>query len=554
MMAHSPEDIQNNNFQVEPGPPELPPAVITTYDPANANAPQSSATLLAQLVARNNDNLSDEAALSSLGSITYNDEYLEDPLPDLTFENLRVPFDYGDPSLGYVFVNRLDSESRLDNAEALLQQLQDLGVRVNEDYLTLDLELTTSRSASVSSVSDTASVSDEQEMRPSSEGGGVRHKAPALAPSARQRSQPNCERLTRLAEDGEEDVFLDIENLDLEVAEAEILPSGGVKVTYENYKKEYRSRISPQHNFLRYLELVHDGAPEKAMRDPEPSDLGASPRDLEDRYKRALSALHRRFSEKFPDIKVRRLSSLPSKYALKLRRFLAEEVTYDSVTPDSGVHENFNALSAEEQEKQREEWKAELTKTEEEIQTLRQVLGSKVKHAQDLKRRLGITVWREFTEDFNNSMKSVRESQTVQKANEVITEFHEAVAAAPLYRRLSGAFVELGDAIYQQPVYQKTAGAMSAVGEKTSSLFGGIGAKFGQLKETPTFKSFEERVGGVYSAARTRMGGSGSNSTQDFEEALKEAEGEKAALDAANGGTVPATTTPGTDVSQPAAS
>ena len=50
--------------------------------------------------------------------------------------------------------------------------------------------------------------------------------------------------------------------------------------------------------------------------------------------------------------------------------------------------------------------------------------------------------------------------------------------------------------------YQKTAGAMSAVGEKTSSLFGGIGAKFGQLKETPTFKSFEERVGGVYSAAR----------------------------------------------------
>ncbi|KAK8753293.1 hypothetical protein OTU49_003720 [Cherax quadricarinatus] len=200
----------------------------------------------------------------------------------------------------------------------------------------------------------------------------------------------------------------------------------------------------------------------------------------------------------------------------------AEEVSYNAVTPDSGVHETFNALSPEEQEKQREEWKSELIKTEEEIQTLRQVLGSKVKHAQDLKRRLGITVWREFTEDFNNSMKTVRESQTTQYVQSL-------------------------------PVYQKTAGAMSAVGEKTSSLFGGIGAKFGQLKETPTFKSFEERVGGVYSAARTRMGGSGSNSTQDFEEALKEAEGEKAALEAANGGTVQSTT-PGTDVSQPAAS
>ncbi|XP_063863599.1 tumor protein D54-like isoform X6 [Scylla paramamosain] len=212
----------------------------------------------------------------------------------------------------------------------------------------------------------------------------------------------------------------------------------------------------------------------------------------------------------------------------------AEEVTYDAVTPDSGVHENFNALSPDEQEKLREEWKAELAKTEEEIQTLRQVLGAKVKTAQDLKRRLGITVWREFTEDLNNSMKTVRESQPVQKANEVITEIQEAVSNAPLY--------------------QKTAGAMSAVGEKTSSLFGGIGAKFGQLKETPTFKSFEERVGGVYSAARTRMGGSGSNSTQDFEEALKEAEGEKAALEAANGGTLQTSTTPGTDVTQPAAS
>ena len=50
--------------------------------------------------------------------------------------------------------------------------------------------------------------------------------------------------------------------------------------------------------------------------------------------------------------------------------------------------------------------------------------------------------------------------------------------------------------------YQKTAGALGAVGEKTGAIFGGIGAKFGQLKETPTFKSFEERVGGVYTAAR----------------------------------------------------
>lgn len=53
--------------------------------------------------------------------------------------------------------------------------------------------------------------------------------------------------------------------------------------------------------------------------------------------------------------------------------------------------------------------------------------------------------------------------------------------------------------------YQKTAGAMSAVSEKTGAIFGGIGAKFGQLKETPTFKSFEERVGSVYTTAKVNI-------------------------------------------------
>ncbi|XP_042243158.1 uncharacterized protein LOC121880144 isoform X2 [Homarus americanus] len=551
-MAHSPEDIQNNNFQVEPNPVTTSPptTAININEPVTSTSSFTSASLLAQIVARNLDNLTDDTAPSSLNSIIYNDEYLEDPLPDLTLENLRIPEEYGDPSLGYEFVNNVESDFRLDNSEALLRHLEVLGVRVNEDYFSLDFDLTTSRSASVSSVSDTGSAEDHELVSQGHTDATTPRLRRTSPGHSRQKEHIGSEKLSRLPED-EDEVFLEIEDLDHEVAEAEILPSGGVKVTYENYKKEYRSRISPHHNFLKFLETVHSGVATDDTESVRP-EAAAAPLTVEGRYRRVLLAFQR--GVRRSDLRVRNLSAIPSKYAQKLRRFLAEEITYDTVTPDSGVHDTFNALSPEEQEKQREEWKAELTKTEEEIQTLRQVLGSKVKLAQDLKRRLGITVWREFTEDFNNSMKTVRESQTVQKANEVITEIHEAVSSAPLYRRMSGAFSDLGDAIYQQPVYQKTAGAMSAVGEKTSSLFGGIGAKFGQLKETPTFKSFEERVGGVYSAARTRMGGSGSNSTQDFEEALKEAEGEKAALEAANGGTVQTSTTPGTDVSQPAAS
>ncbi|XP_069948046.1 uncharacterized protein [Cherax quadricarinatus] len=537
-MAHSQEDIQNNNFQVEPDPLTTSPTAtrININQPVTSTAVFTSSSVLAQIVARNLDNQTDDTAPNSLGSITYNDEYLEDPLPDLTLENLRIPEEYGDPSLGYEFINPVESESRLDNSAALLKQLEGLGVRVKEDYISLDFDLT-SRSASVSSVSDPGSAGEDHDLPSLSHLESPRYRnrgalsGQSVFISSRQREHVCLEKLDRLQEDDHDEVFAAIEELDHEVAEAEILPSGGVKVTYENYKKEYRPRISPHHNFLKFLETVHSGAVTEEVADVSPEALSEPLNTFEARYRRALLAFQRGVLRS--DLRVRNLSTLPSKYAQKLRKFLAEEVSYNAVTPDSGVHETFNALSPEEQEKQREEWKSELIKTEEEIQTLRQVLGSKVKHAQDLKRRLGITVWREFTEDFNNSMKTVRESQTVQKANEVITDIQEAVVSAPLY--------------------QKTAGAMSAVGEKTSSLFGGIGAKFGQLKETPTFKSFEERVGGVYSAARTRMGGSGSNSTQDFEEALKEAEGEKAALEAANGGTVQSTT-PGTDVSQPAAS
>ncbi|XP_047736092.1 tumor protein D52, partial [Hyalella azteca] len=195
-------------------------------------------------------------------------------------------------------------------------------------------------------------------------------------------------------------------------------------------------------------------------------------------------------------------------------------------TPDSGVHENLT-LSPEEQERQNKEWEAELAKTEEEISTLRTVLASKVNHAHELKRRLGITVWKELSDDINQSFKTVRESQPFQF-------LYGRLPALPASASFTADLVQAGR-------YQKTAGAIGAVGEKTSSLFGGIGAKFGQLKETPTFKSFEERVGGVYSAARSKIpGGSGSNSTQDFEEAFKEAEGEKAAAEAAANATAPA--------------
>ena len=48
--------------------------------------------------------------------------------------------------------------------------------------------------------------------------------------------------------------------------------------------------------------------------------------------------------------------------------------------------------------------------TEEEINTLRQVLASKMKNATELKRKLGITVWKEFQQDIGQGVKNIQET------------------------------------------------------------------------------------------------------------------------------------------------
>ena len=75
---------------------------------------------------------------------------------------------------------------------------------------------------------------------------------------------------------------------------------------------------------------------------------------------------------------------------------------------DSVIAGDFGAMSPQEQEKQREEWKAELARTEEEIGTLKQVLVAKEAHAAGLKRRLGITAWREFSEEMTQGVKNIQ--------------------------------------------------------------------------------------------------------------------------------------------------
>ncbi|XP_017492453.1 PREDICTED: tumor protein D52-like [Rhagoletis zephyria] len=150
-------------------------------------------------------------------------------------------------------------------------------------------------------------------------------------------------------------------------------------------------------------------------------------------------------------------------------------------------HVDLASLSPERRAKVEEELKKELAKTEEEIQTLRQVLNAKVKHSHELKRKLGITVWKEFREDMEQNIRNIQETST----------------------------------------YQKTTDVVKAASEKTTSMIGTFGGsvarKLGEVKNSNAFKSFEERVGYAVTNVKSKIS-SRSNSTTNFDDALRNSE------------------------------
>ncbi|KAI2802875.1 hypothetical protein BLOT_006997 [Blomia tropicalis] len=150
-------------------------------------------------------------------------------------------------------------------------------------------------------------------------------------------------------------------------------------------------------------------------------------------------------------------------------------------------HVDLASLSPERRAKVEEELKKELAKTEEEIQTLRQVLTAKVKHSHDLKRKLGITVWKEFRDDMESGIRNIQETTA----------------------------------------YQKTTDAVKMASEKTTSMIGTFGGsvarKLGEVKNSNAFKSFEERVGYAVTNVKTKIS-SRSNSTNNFDDALRNSE------------------------------
>jgi len=95
-------------------------------------------------------------------------------------------------------------------------------------------------------------------------------------------------------------------------------------------------------------------------------------------------------------------------------------------TPET-VSQQFMSLSLENAVAQREEWRVQLNTAETEITSLRKQILQRVRRSNELKERLGMTAWREFSTDFKEGLRAVQESEVYQRVEESISDIGETI-------------------------------------------------------------------------------------------------------------------------------
>jgi len=114
--------------------------------------------------------------------------------------------------------------------------------------------------------------------------------------------------------------------------------------------------------------------------------------------------------------------------------------------------------------------KEELTKLEDEINTLKQVLQSKEAQASELRKKLGIT----FGAQFKQQIDTLASSETIKKLINKKINFRVVEGTKKMN--------EFGDTIGR---------AFSGFGQSAST-------KLTEMKSSPSFQSFEQKVGGIF--------------------------------------------------------
>ncbi|KAM9063967.1 tumor protein D54 isoform X2 [Sarcophilus harrisii] len=168
-------------------------------------------------------------------------------------------------------------------------------------------------------------------------------------------------------------------------------------------------------------------------------------------------------------------------------------------------------------EAEEEELRSELTKVEEEIVTLRQVLAAKERHCGELKRKLGLTPLDGLKQNLSKSWHDVQVSNAYVKTSEKLGEWNEKVTQSELYLSASSTLEDWSEKLTHSEAYKKTQETLSQAGQKTSAALSNVGSaisrKLGDMssysirhsismpamRNSATFKSFEDRVGTIKS-------------------------------------------------------
>ncbi|XP_046690809.1 tumor protein D52 isoform X3 [Silurus meridionalis] len=123
-------------------------------------------------------------------------------------------------------------------------------------------------------------------------------------------------------------------------------------------------------------------------------------------------------------------------------------------------------------EEEQEELRTELVKVEEEIQTLTQVLASKEKHLSEIKQKLGITPFNELKQNLSRSWQEVTTSTAYRRTSETLSQAGQKATAA--FSSVGSAITKKLEDVSIRSIQQSTSMPM--------------------MRNTPTFKSFEEKV------------------------------------------------------------
>ncbi|XP_009072428.1 PREDICTED: tumor protein D54 isoform X2 [Acanthisitta chloris] len=159
-----------------------------------------------------------------------------------------------------------------------------------------------------------------------------------------------------------------------------------------------------------------------------------------------------------------------------------------------------------------EELRSELAKVEEEIGTLRQVLAAKERHCGELKRKLGLTPLDGLKQNLSKSWHDVQVSNAYVKTSEKLGEWNDKVTQSDLYLSASSTLEDWNEKLTQSEAYKKTQETLSQAGQKTSAALCRFCRKLGDMRNSATFKSFEDRVGTI----KSRVVGSRENSTDSL--------------------------------------